>query len=137
MSPVLIYHTAAQILPPILHVLLSPTKELRSSALSLLSCVAETSPLSLLPFLYQIMDYVRNLLLLEKSVETRRGAVVFLLCLLRGLRENILTTLDSDGIEEIRTRLRIVEANDEDELTRIHARTALADLNDYLTGASG
>ncbi|KAJ3168216.1 transmembrane and coiled-coil domains-containing protein 7 [Geranomyces variabilis] len=120
-----------KILPPILHVLHSPTTELRSSALSLLATAAETAPLALFPFLQQIADYIRNLLLLEtKTPETRRGAVVLLLGLIRGLGGDLFRALDARDVEAIGGQLEVVEATDADELTRLHARTALADLAD-------
>ncbi|KAJ3171934.1 transmembrane and coiled-coil domains-containing protein 7 [Geranomyces variabilis] len=120
-----------KILPPILHVLHSPTTELRSSALSLLATAAETSPFALFPFLQQIADYIRNLLLLEtKTPETRRGAVVLLLGLIRGLGVDLFRALDAREVEAIGGQLEVVEATDADELTRLHARTALADLAD-------
>ncbi|KAJ3158300.1 transmembrane and coiled-coil domains-containing protein 7 [Geranomyces michiganensis] len=127
-----------KILPPILHVLHSPTTELRSSALSLLACAAETAPLALFPFLQQIIDYIRNLLLLEtKTPETRRGAVVLLLSLVRGLGPDLFRVLDGQEVQAIGGQLEVVEATDADELTRLHARTALADLADILNARLG
>ncbi|KAJ3298002.1 transmembrane and coiled-coil domains-containing protein 7 [Borealophlyctis nickersoniae] len=124
---------APQILPPVLKVMHDPAKELRSSALSLIACVGETAPLSLLPFLYQIMDYIRNLLQIEKTVETRRGAIVNFLSLIRGLGDSLLQTLPTDILRDMYRQLRIVESTDPDELTRMHARVALADLKTVLT----
>ncbi|KND01077.1 uncharacterized protein SPPG_09177 [Spizellomyces punctatus DAOM BR117] len=126
-----------EILPPILRVMHDPAKELRASALSLLACVAETAPLALLPVLYQVMDYVRNLLVFEKDVEPRRGAIVTLLSLIRGLGENILATLPPDLVKEISKQLRITESTDADELTRVHARTALNDIREIVRGVTG
>ncbi|KAI8915237.1 hypothetical protein DFJ77DRAFT_360466 [Powellomyces hirtus] len=125
---------ALKILPPIFQVLHSDVPELRSSALSLLACVAETAPLSLLPFIHQLMDYVRNLLLLANTnPEPRRAAAVLLLSLVRALRSGpLFAAIDRTVVRDIATRLDILKDTDTDELTRIHARTALADLDDIV-----
>ncbi|KAJ3093093.1 transmembrane and coiled-coil domains-containing protein 7 [Quaeritorhiza haematococci] len=120
---------ASDILPTILAVLHEERVELRSSALSLLACVAETSPWSLAHQLYQIMDYLHYALALEKQVEIRRGAIVVFLQLIRGFSTSTIAAVPADVLTQILRDLRYVESTDADELTRCHARTALLDLD--------
>ncbi|KAJ3020795.1 transmembrane and coiled-coil domains-containing protein 7 [Thoreauomyces humboldtii] len=102
-------------------------------SLSLLSLVAETSPLALLPFLRQIVTYVSSLLLLEQTVETRRGAASLLLGLVHGLgRKGILFAEENrDVANEIKTRLEILE-QESDETTRLKAVEAIGELSDLV-----
>ncbi|KAI9092616.1 armadillo-type protein [Phlyctochytrium arcticum] len=126
---------APAILDPILRVLHDTTTEIRSSALSLLACIAETAPLSLLPFLYQVLSYLKTVLATGKEpVETRRGAVVALLSLIRGLNTQLLTSevIPQSTLKEITTQLRNTSELDPDDLTKGHARRALADLKEIV-----
>ncbi|KAJ3179698.1 transmembrane and coiled-coil domains-containing protein 7 [Gaertneriomyces sp. JEL0708] len=124
-----VFHNySSSILPAILCVLLDERRELRSSAQSLLACIAEVSPFSLLPVIHQVWDYVKHSLILEKSVETRRGAMMIIVFLIRGLGPRLFETVAMDVIKSIRTQIQITAENDEDELTRGHAKVALDDL---------
>ncbi|KAJ3062888.1 transmembrane and coiled-coil domains-containing protein 7, partial [Podochytrium sp. JEL0797] len=121
---------APEILPPILRVLLDPHKELRGSAISLLGVVAETTPLPLLPFIQQIMDYIENTLILEtKDTVMRQGAVLAMLTLIRGM-DGMLEQFPDGMVKRMGTRLQIVHDLDTDELTRYNAGIALEELKD-------
>ncbi len=63
----------SDILPPILKVLHDPRPQLKSSALSLITEIAQTSPFALIPFIHQLVDFIHHIFLLEKTPETRRG----------------------------------------------------------------
>ena len=120
------------ILEAISKVLRDDQKEIRSSAMSCLAMISETDPLSLLPYLYQIMDYFTNLLIFEKSVETRRGALFNFCSLIHGLGTSIFTSIPKDIIEQLQTRLEHVAETDHDILTRSHAQIAIAEMESII-----
>ncbi|KAI9008100.1 armadillo-type protein [Gaertneriomyces semiglobifer] len=133
-----VFHNySSSILPAILRVLLDERRELRSSAQSLLACIAEVSPFSLLPVIHQVWDYVKHSLILEKSVETRRGAMMIIVFLIRGLGPRLFETVAMDVIKSMRTQIQITAENDEDELTRGHAKVALTDLETIVRSMLG
>ena len=57
------------------------------------------------------------------------GAVVNFLYIIRGLGLAAFASIP-DAVRDISQQLRLVEQTDPDELTRVHARTALDDLKD-------
>ncbi|KAJ3003715.1 UNVERIFIED_CONTAM: transmembrane and coiled-coil domains-containing protein 7 [Siphonaria sp. JEL0065] len=122
---------APEILPQILRVLHdSNHKELRGSSISLLSVIAETAPLPLLPFIHQILDYIENTLILEsKDAVMRQGAVLAMLSLARGM-DGMYSSFPRGTLKKIVTRLRIVREMDGDELTRWNAGVAVDELVD-------
>jgi len=61
------------IVPDIFVVLHDDAPEMRNSALSLLSMVCETCPLSLTRYFTRITEYVLDLLALDKVTTSRRG----------------------------------------------------------------
>ena len=71
----LFYIIVATILPPLLHVLnRDQNVNLRVSALSIIGCACETSPLALTTWFRDVVDWVLNILDIQKEVEVRRGA---------------------------------------------------------------
>lgn len=62
------------LLPPLLQVLnKDQNKILRMSALSIIGCACETSPLALTTWFRDIVDWILNILDTQKEVEIRRG----------------------------------------------------------------
>ncbi len=121
-------------LPPIFKVMKAEETELRASAISLLSIVAETEPYPLLPHIQQIADYIHHLLVFEEHVETRRGAVALIVFLFQGLGFRALRSLPSDVLKTFYRDLSYIEATDQDSLTKGHAKVALLEINDLVKG---
>ncbi|KAI8923301.1 hypothetical protein BC831DRAFT_471970 [Entophlyctis helioformis] len=120
---------ASVVMPALMAVLRDSSNEMRSSALSLLSRVAEVAPLALLPFIEQITDYLLSVLQLDKEPVMRRGAVVTISSLLRSLQGDARRVLSVRRLQTIRQRLVITESSDADALTRQHAQDTLEDLD--------
>ncbi|KAI9209551.1 uncharacterized protein BJ171DRAFT_484378 [Polychytrium aggregatum] len=120
---------ASEILVPVLSVLHDDKVEMRMSALSLVAKIAEISPFSVVPYIYQVLDYIVNTLRLEKQVETRRGAIVAILSIIRGIGPDAIRTVSPKTLKSIHIQLQYVEATDSDELTRLHSRVALAEFD--------
>ncbi|ORX75161.1 hypothetical protein BCR32DRAFT_272078 [Anaeromyces robustus] len=118
------------IIPDIFIVLHDEAPEMRSSALSLLSMVCETCPLSLTRYFTRITEYVLDLLALDKVTTSRRGAVGIIVSLLRGLgTSNTIQTIPAKTLKRIETTLAYIEAVDTDKLIRYNARVGLDDLH--------
>ncbi|KAH6597163.1 hypothetical protein BASA61_003226 [Batrachochytrium salamandrivorans] len=124
---------AAEVLPGLLLVMRDTEKEMRSSALSLLSRVAEVAPLSLLPLIEQISDYIVTALQLEPEAEARRGSVVVIISLIRALGHKAIQMLPMRIIQRLRRQLEISSHSERDELTRHHAQLALEDITTILS----
>ncbi|KAJ1655332.1 hypothetical protein IWQ61_004896 [Dispira simplex] len=121
------------IVPALLQVLLKePEVPLRSSAISILSAVAETSVYTLQSWFQEIFNWMLQLLLLDKHVELRRAAIVLLVMLLRGHSGDLFQAVPTGCIKEIYQALKRIEAMDSDQLTRHHARTGLNDLRNIM-----
>lgn len=120
------------ILESICKVLYDEKKEMRSSAMSCLATIAQTAPLSLLPYLYQLMDYFTNLLILEKSVETRRAALYNFAALIQGLDATIFSTLPRVILNRMQVQLEYAADSESDALSRSHAQTAVDHMNSLL-----
>ncbi|KAJ3416003.1 transmembrane and coiled-coil domains-containing protein 7 [Chytridiales sp. JEL 0842] len=118
---------APEVLPTLLMVLHDPEPQLRASATSLVSYVAELAPLQLLPVVEQVVDYLDSVLTIEKDADHRRGAVVAIASLLKGM-SNLVSVLPQGVIRKIYHRLKIVADSDSDETTRGHARASLAEM---------
>ncbi|KAL5039959.1 hypothetical protein RTP6_007046 [Batrachochytrium dendrobatidis] len=118
---------ASVILPAVLVVMRDTEKEMRASALSLMSRIAETAPLSLIPFIEQITDYVVTALQLEKEAEARRGSVVVIISLVRALGHSTIQVLSMKLVQKLRRQLQYSNESDSDSLTRQHAQLALED----------
>lgn len=99
---------------------------MRASAISCLAMISQEAPLTLLPIIYQVMQYFINLLAFEDSVEVRRGAVFNFASLIKGLDESFFTHLPGDIIASIQRQLEYIEATDQDPLTKSHARDAIS-----------
>ena len=113
------------ILGAISRVLMDNEKEMRASAMSCLAAISQESPLSLLPHLYQIMNYFTNLLIFEKEVETRRGALYNFEALISGLDSSIFSVLPRDILDNLQIQLELVAETDQDPLSRSHAKNAI------------
>ncbi|KAH6570568.1 hypothetical protein BASA62_004296 [Batrachochytrium salamandrivorans] len=124
---------ATEVLPGLLLVMRDTEKEMRSSALSLLSRVAEVAPLSLLPLIEQISDYIVTALQLEPEAEARRGSVVVIISLIRALGHKAIQMLPMRIIQRLRRQLEISSHSERDELTRHHAQLALEDITTILS----
>eukprot|EP00833_Pecoramyces_ruminatium_P006170 jgi/Orpsp1_1/1180202/evm.model.c7180000072496.3 len=118
------------IVPDIFIVLHDEAPEMRSSALSLLSMICETCPLSLTRYFTRITEYVLDLLALDKVTTSRRGAVGIIVSLLRGLgTSNTIQTIPTKTLKRIETTLSYIETVDSDQLVRYNARVGLDDLH--------
>ncbi|ORX90611.1 ARM repeat-containing protein [Basidiobolus meristosporus CBS 931.73] len=102
---------------------------LQNSALAIIGVMCETCPYALLPWFREIIEWMVTLLKLEKSVEVRRAAVVLFASLFRGMGVNAIYDIPSDLLKDILHTLRFVEATEQDELTKYHARIGLSDLD--------
>ncbi|EXX51541.1 uncharacterized protein OCT59_008288 [Rhizophagus irregularis] len=120
------------ILPPLLHVLNKDQNvNLRVSALSIIGCACETSPLALTTFFRDVVDWVLNILDVQKEVEVRRASIVLLISLFRGLASHSqsIYLIPSDLLQRTYRTLQYIEEIDKDELTRYHARIGISDLD--------
>ncbi|GES83351.1 transport and Golgi organization protein 6 homolog [Rhizophagus clarus] len=120
------------ILPPLLHVLnRDQNVDLRVSALSIIGCACETSPLALTTFFRDVVDWVLNILDIQKEVEVRRASIVLLISLFRGLASHSqsIYLIPSDLLQRTYRTLQYIEEIDKDELTRYHARIGISDLD--------
>ncbi|KAL7329605.1 hypothetical protein PS15p_204675 [Mucor circinelloides] len=102
---------------------------LRVSALSLLSMACQTCPVALSSQMSELIDWVLNILEIEKTAEVRRAATVLILSLFRGLASQTLYEYPAESLRRTYRTLRYVEETDPDELTRYQARVALSDLD--------
>ncbi|RIA90280.1 hypothetical protein C1645_770394 [Glomus cerebriforme] len=120
------------ILPPLLHVLnRDQNVDLRVSALSIIGCACETSPLALTTSFRDIVDWILNILDIQKEVEVRRASIVLLISLFRGLASHSqsIYLIPSDLLQRTYHTLQYIEEIDKDELTRYHARVGISDLD--------
>ncbi|CAO0797761.1 unnamed protein product [Mucor circinelloides] len=102
---------------------------LRVSALSLLSMACQTCPVALSSQMSELIDWVLNILEIEKTAEVRRAATVLILSLFRGLASQTLYEYPAESLRRTYRTLRYIEETDPDELTRYQARVALSDLD--------
>ncbi|KAL9559749.1 hypothetical protein PS6_000619 [Mucor atramentarius] len=89
---------------------------LRVSALSLLSMACQTCPVALSSQMSELIDWVLNILEIEKTAEVRRAS-------------QTLYEYPAESLRRTYRTLRYVEETDPDELTRYQARVALSDLD--------
>ncbi|CAO3612330.1 unnamed protein product [Cunninghamella blakesleeana] len=107
---------------------------LRVSALSILSTACQTCPTAMHGILWELTDWVLNILDFEKAPEIRRAGTVLILSLFRGLASKTLYDFPTDNLKRAYRTLRYIEHNDPDELTRYQARVALSDLDVIMRG---
>ncbi|CAG8519738.1 260_t:CDS:2, partial [Scutellospora calospora] len=120
------------LLPPLLYVLNKEQNQtLKISALSIIGCACETSPLALSTWFRDVIDWVLNILDIQKEIEVRRASIVLLISLFRGLSSHSqsIYTIPKDLLERIWRTLKYIEETDKDELIRFHARIGISDLN--------
>ncbi|KAI8082954.1 uncharacterized protein BX664DRAFT_361234 [Halteromyces radiatus] len=111
----------------------TPT-HLRVSALSILSTACQTSPSALTGILWELTNWVLNILEIEKAPEIRRAGTVLILSLFRGMAQQTLYDFPADNLRRAYRTLRYIEHSDPDELTRHQARVALSDLDMIMRG---
>lgn len=123
-----------RILPTILSTLLDADKNLKSSAMSLISCIAENAPLSLLPFLNQLLSYLSNIVQVDYNVvETKRGAIHTLFQVLDNVGDKGSELIPIETLIQIQKILIGLESNvREDFLVRSHAKKTLEIINYWL-----
>ncbi|KAI7881468.1 hypothetical protein K492DRAFT_236650 [Lichtheimia hyalospora FSU 10163] len=102
---------------------------LRVSALSILSTACQTCPAAMTGMLHALVDWILNILEIEKAPEIRRAATVVIISLFRGMASETLYSFPSEYLKRTYRTLRYIEDTDPDDLTRHQARTALADLD--------
>ncbi|ORZ26230.1 hypothetical protein BCR42DRAFT_21629 [Absidia repens] len=107
---------------------------LRVSALSILSTVCQTSPAAISGILWELTDWVLNILEIEQAPEIRRAGTVLILSLFRGMAQQTLYDFPTDNLRRAYRTLRYIEHADPDELTRHQARVALSDLDVIMRG---
>ncbi|KAG0232382.1 hypothetical protein BGW41_001879 [Actinomortierella wolfii] len=107
---------------------------LRSSALTILATAGENGPTALLPQQRYLVDWVLTILDLDKQREVRRAATLVLILLFRAQGGQTLYRIEGDLLKRALRTLRYIEQVDHDPLTRVQARTALADLDDLVRG---
>ena len=93
--------------------------------MSCLSMISEISPLSLLVYIHQILDYFYHVLVFEKSVETRRGVLFNFVSLIKGLDSRLIHVLESSTLEKIQLQLQYTFDTDTDLISRSHCEMAL------------
>ncbi|KAI8802985.1 armadillo-type protein [Cladochytrium replicatum] len=123
---------AEEILPTLLVVLHDGDASARTSALSLLATVAQTATWALLPYFYQLLDYLTHIFLVEKDTELRKSAAHFLLLFVQGVNERqevAPETLPRDWTDMNVRLLRLLEHVEsdfrEDDMVRAFAKAAL------------
>ncbi|KAJ1985065.1 hypothetical protein H4R34_000242 [Dimargaris verticillata] len=121
------------LLPCLLAVLLNePNTHLRTSAVSILSAMAEASVYTLHPWLRQIVDWMIQVLTYDQEAELRRAATVLLISLLRGHYDEFFQHVPADTAREIYRVLKRVRGTDSDLMTRQHAQVGLSELDNVL-----
>ncbi|RHZ82627.1 hypothetical protein Glove_106g48 [Diversispora epigaea] len=117
------------LLPPLLQVLnKDQNKILRISALSIIGFACETSPLALTTWFRDIVDWILNILDIQKDVEIRRASIVLLISLIRGLSSHSqsIFLIPKDLLERSWRTLKYVEEIDNDDLIKYHARVGIS-----------
>ncbi|KAM3583327.1 hypothetical protein VKS41_004240 [Umbelopsis sp. WA50703] len=104
-------------------------KHLRVSALSIIGVACQTCPVALMDKLWYLMNWILNILEVEKTVEIRRAATVVILSVFRGFANQTLYSYPADLLKRTHRTLKYVEETDHDDLTRYQARVALSDLD--------
>ncbi|CAH1760594.1 10748_t:CDS:10, partial [Entrophospora sp. SA101] len=120
------------LLPPLLNVLnKNDDIYLHVSALSIIGCACETSPLALSMWFRDIVNCSLNIIDTQKEIEVRRACVVLLSSLFRGLASHSqsLYLIPSDLLQKTYLRLKYIEETDNDELTKYQARICISDLD--------
>ncbi|KAI8332001.1 hypothetical protein BD560DRAFT_52153 [Blakeslea trispora] len=124
------------LIPPLETVLAKRQEDshLRVSALSILSMACQTCPVALSAQMNELIDWVLNILEIEKTAEVRRAATVLILSLFRGLSSQTLYEYPAESLRRTYRALRYIEETDSDELARYQARVALSDLDAIMRG---
>jgi HEAT repeat protein len=118
---------AATLVPIFLAGCRDPDPLVRASALSNLAELCELLHYALLPFLEEIVSCVQSLLQSDTTVEVRRGVINLYAQLLTGLEDEVFEVMPHH-LHAIYSTLKHVQANDEDEVCRVHAEYAVNSL---------
>ncbi|KAJ2777095.1 hypothetical protein GGI15_004619 [Coemansia interrupta] len=111
----------------------------RHSALAILAMCAETCPLALQRWVGEITSTLEDILLVNAgsagdAAVVRRAAVVVWQSLVRGYGDRVGRLVEPDELRRIYRVLRRVAEGDADEITRLQAQIAVADLDDLVRG---
>lgn len=106
-------------------VLRSPNAQLKSSALVLLSYIAELSPSSLTQCIFQIFGYIQGLLVHEKDTDQRRGALICIHAILKGLGKSFKSSFDASFRNKLLIQLDYIASTDSDKLSKYHAQNCV------------
>lgn len=101
----------------------------RASNLSNLARVCELLRFGIHPFLYELLECVEAVGRHDPSPQARRGAVHVITCVLHGLGKDAFQAL-ADVLKRVFLFLTDMEDKDSDDVTRVHARNALRELDD-------
>lgn len=105
----------------------------RASALSNLATACELLRYSVGLFLQELLHCVTATINHDREEQVRRGAVHVLTLLLRGFGRDALEAMPEE-LRDIMRALRRAASTDPDEITRYHARVALAELDEIVQG---
>ncbi|XP_031563618.1 transport and Golgi organization protein 6 homolog [Actinia tenebrosa] len=105
-----------------------PDEMVRASSLSNIGDMCKLLRYSVGPIIQEIFSCLSSVLQTDQSDQVRRAAVLALTLLLQGLGQDSIQVLSSN-LRELYHLLKIVEACDKDETTRIHAQVALGQLD--------
>ncbi|XP_048590647.1 transport and Golgi organization protein 6 homolog [Nematostella vectensis] len=100
----------------------------RASSLSNLGDVCKLLRFSIGPILQEVFSCLSAVLHTDKSEHVRRAATMVITLLLQGLEKDSIEVLGS-SLKDIYRLLKLVEATDPDEATRVHAQRALGVLD--------
>jgi hypothetical protein len=106
---------------------------IRASSLSNIGCMCETLRWALHPYIHEVVFAVRCVLQTELDVLVRRAAVVVFSLVIRGMGDEVAALVRGE-LSEMVSVLSVLEAGDSDDLVRIHARDASAELHRALSG---
>jgi hypothetical protein len=119
---------AERICPAILVVLRDEDARLQSSALILSSVIANQTPRVIVPFIYQILDYILSTFELQKELAPRRGALVLISNLIRSLGFEFGAIVERKWLVRLREIIKRMAEGDKDLVSRGHAQSIYKDL---------
>ena len=108
-----------------------PLPSMRASGLSNLAELCKQLHFALQPFIREIIDCVVAIVKTDKDEDVRRGALLVITLLFRGLRTDVFELM-ADDMKSLFRLLKQLEANDPDEVTRMHAKIALGEVNNIV-----
>jgi hypothetical protein len=124
-------HHAGMFLPALLRGGRDPEPLVRASSLSALATMCQLLRFSVHSFIGGLLECITCVLTTDRQTEPQRAAVFLLQLLLKGLGHDIFDALGGSSTEVLKL-LRVVESTNPDEVTRCHARAALAELDEVV-----